>query len=44
MDARSYDVGARVACCPGSGTAGWEPLVKIEHYHIGAKQVLEAAK
>jgi len=22
---------------------GWEPLVKIEHYHVGAKSILEAA-
>ncbi|MBW1675431.1 MAG: DUF3883 domain-containing protein [Deltaproteobacteria bacterium] len=22
---------------------GWEPLVKIEHYHVGARRILEAA-
>jgi len=23
---------------------GWEPLVKIEHYHVGAKQILAAGE
>jgi hypothetical protein len=23
---------------------GWEPLVKIEHYHVGAKSILEASQ
>ena len=23
---------------------GWEPLVKIEHYHVGAKSILEASE
>jgi hypothetical protein len=23
---------------------GWEPLVKIEHYHVGAEQILAAAE
>ena len=23
---------------------GWEPLVKIEHYHVGAEQILTAAQ
>jgi superfamily II DNA or RNA helicase len=22
---------------------GWEPIVKVEHYHVGAKQIMEAA-
>jgi len=23
---------------------GWEPLVKIEHYHVGAEQILAAVE
>jgi len=22
---------------------GWQPIVKVEHYHVGAKEILQAA-
>ena len=25
-------------------TLGWEPVVKVEHYHVPAKVILEAAR
>jgi hypothetical protein len=25
-------------------TLGWEPVVKVEHYHVAAKAILEAAR
>ena len=41
-----YDCGTnpKVNVIQNPARLGWEPLVKIEHYYIGAEKILEAVK
>ena len=25
-------------------TLGWEPIVRVEHYHVGAREIIQATK